>query len=123
MSKVRILTLFKKNFTELIDELIDKLDGNGDLIAFRVLIVNQIPVTTLMDKFVDFVVPYKDQITDRDESYFINDTNVFSMVGDASKVNYFKDVWQSGKLTDDDKDTIFKYFDVFIKLAETYSLL
>jgi len=74
----------------------------------------------LMNQFKQYVYPFKSQILNKDESFFLE--NAFGdNIQDKSNMSEMlriKEIWISGKLTKNDKDCIWNYFKVFIYLLD-----
>jgi predicted KAP-like P-loop ATPase len=114
-----ILYSFKKNLIRLCDDLIAILPEDSDLISVRIF-ADALPLVQAIETFAEVTIPYKDQITSRDEKYFLNmNGGVFNKF-EGSKVLKFKDVYLSDKITSEQKDDIWKYFNAFLKLSIKY---
>jgi hypothetical protein len=71
----------------------------------------------LLQSFIQFVYPYKKQIMEKDEQFFLKDGNVQVEEDDLSKAIHLRDLWQN-KLRKENKDIVWKYFQVMVVLAE-----
>jgi hypothetical protein len=77
----------------------------------------------ILDSFVMFVLPYKKYIVAKNEEFFLNldnlDTHIEKTKQDDifNKALNFKNIWEK-KMTKQHRDTVWKYFGVFIVLAE-----
>ena len=121
LSKFQILALFKDNLIKFLDALIEKLPQERELITMRVLFSDQIPIETAMERFSSRVIPYEDLINNSDESFIINNNNdLFSGIT-SSKVSYMKKIWSSSSFTQEDKEELWKWFKIFLKLAKLYN--
>ena len=118
-SSVDILQRFKRSIIQFIDDLIDIFPQESDLIIIRVFFEDQVPVATIADSFVEYVLPHKEIINKRNDKFFLEDNNIFGML-DTGKVLHFKKLWTSNLLDKDDRIIIWKYFDTFITLIEAY---
>ncbi len=119
MSVTSILQNFRNSYLEFFDELIDQFPEETDLIVIRVFFSDQIPVSVIADSFVERILPHKQIIINRNEKFFIENNHMFDML-DGDKVLHFKRLWQSNKLDSDDKNVIWDWFNLFIKLIEQY---
>ena len=120
LSSTEILQRFKKIIIQFIDELIELFPKESDLIIMRVFFGDQIPVNKIADSFIDHVLPHKEMISSRNENFFLDEeNNIFGMI-DTGKVVHFKRLWTSKNIDSDDKNAIWAYFDIFIKLIEAY---
>lgn len=116
-----ILKKFKTNLINFLQDLIDQFPEEGDLIMIRIFIDNQIPIENVMTVFIQKLLPLKDIVAKRDANFFLGNQamSLFDRF-DKTKVNYFKTLWQSSRLDDDDRNKIWKWYDLFIILAEAY---
>jgi len=121
MSKVKILQEFKTQIVDFFDALIIQFPTDSDLCMLRIFFNNQIDIVKVMNVFIAKLLPIKDVIKRRDVNFFLG-TGAASLFEsfDKSKVNYFKILWQSDSLDDDDRTEIWKWFDLFITLADRY---
>lgn len=117
--QLKILEIFKINYIRFFTDLIDIFPEEEDLIYIRVLLTSQIPVSTVMDIFIESILPIKDMVVRRDENFFLEKCNLFDEL-DGTKVVHFKKLWSSPNLDDETKDVMWKYFDVLIGLTENY---
>lgn len=115
----KILHQFKKNLTEFIDELISQLPQEAELIISRVYINDQVQIKNIMVWFVNHLVLAREQINERDELYFISNNSLFSKLN-SNNVNKFRQIWESNKLDEEEKKTIWKWIDSFVFLADKY---
>jgi hypothetical protein len=118
-SSLSILERFKRGYIQFIDELLEQFPNEPDLIIIRVFFQNEVPVTSVAESFIVNVLPYKEMIKKRDETFFLENNHMFGML-DGGKVSHFKKLWTSERLDDDDKDTIWQWFDMFCALTEAY---
>lgn len=119
-TQIEILSKFKNSIVAFLDELIEQFPLEGDLVILRIFLSDQVPIMDIMKKFSERALPIKEMVKSRDQSFFIENDVLFSDVN-TSKVSYFKELWMSSKLDDEDRDTIWRWFDLFINLAERYS--
>jgi hypothetical protein len=63
-------------------------------------------------------------ISNRNEDFFLSHCSLLDSMNysDANKnrLNYFKTLWASEKIDDDDKKAIWEWFDTFVFLSEKY---
>lgn len=119
---MKILSEFRSNLVSFLDELIEQFPHEGDLVIVRIFICDQIPITDIMATFVKKVLPLKDMVKQRNAAFFLENDVLFEKLSNT-KVSYFKQLWSSDKLDDDDRDTIWRWFDLFIRLADSYQKL
>jgi hypothetical protein len=118
--QVELLKLFQKNMMEFLDELSDQFEEEGDLIIFRFFISEQIPLETLMEKFITYIHPHKEMIRDRNDKFFLERDNIFGS-SPQEKVIHFKKLYLL--MSVEDKATLWSWFDVFIQISEKYKRL
>jgi hypothetical protein len=119
MNRIELLQAFQDNIIKFFDALIELLPKEGDLIMLRVMFNSQIPIDNAMKIFASRIIPYADMVKSRDERFFIDCTDLFSGIR-RDKVSYFKDLWLSGTLSDADKESLWKWFRLFLWYALQY---
>jgi len=117
---VKHLSLFKDNLIVFMDELISTLPNEGDLIIARIFIKDQIPILDIMNFFIMNFVPLKENILNKDEKVFLESSQLYKGVS-PEKIIYYKNLWYSGQLDVDDKNTIWMWFKSFINQCEKYT--
>lgn len=118
---IQVLHDLKKNLVNFFDELIDMFPSNSEFLSIRILIKDRAPITEIMSYFVENILPEKELIKNRSETLFLEKNVLFSLLGPTS-VNMFKNLWKD-QLDKDDKAAIWKWFDIFVFLAEKYKKL
>jgi hypothetical protein len=121
MNKIELLGVFKDKLIKFFDALIEQFPNEGDFVMIRVLIPS-IPTEDIMNIFCNRIMPYTDMIKNRDDRFFLENINLFEGIK-TDKVNYFKDIWLHGNLTEEDKEQLWKWFILFSNLAVRYSKL
>jgi len=114
-----IMKNFQNNLISFLDELINQFPQEADLVIARIFLKDQVPIADVMNYVCHKLLPLKQLVTNRDEKFFVENNILFEDL-QKSKVNHFKKLWRSGLLDDEDKETIFKWFDTFLFLAEKY---
>ncbi len=120
MSKTEILIMFRKNLLDFLSNLIEQFPKEGDFVLLKILLSDQIPIEEAMKIFSERILPYVDMIKSKDERFFLESTDLFEGVAN-DKVNYFRNIWLSPSLNQDDKDNLWKWFRLFANLAVKYS--
>lgn len=115
-----ILKLFKTKIIEFLDALIEQFPNEGDFIILRVILAEQVPMDQVIQIFGARILPYKQMVLAKNEKFFLECEDVFAGVG-QDKVSYFKNIWTSGNLDDDDKENIWQWFKLFLTLTENYA--
>ena len=116
---VDLLTLFKDHIIQFFDALLELLPKEQDLYMLRIMFESQIPIDSAMKIFASRIIPYGDMVKNKDERFFIECTDLFSGIR-KDRVSYFKDLWTSGTLTAQDKESLWKWFRVFLHYALQY---
>ena len=117
-----ILSEFKNGLIMFIDELIDQFPSEADLVIIRIFLNDQVPIVDVINHVIVNLLPFKNQIKNRDEKVLIDSDILFEKLS-KSKVNYFKKLWRSNSLDDDDRIIIWKWIDSFIYLASKYQAI
>jgi hypothetical protein len=72
-----------------------------------------------MNGFIKDVLPHKQEVVDRNDQFFLSDNfQILNTIG--RKKNHLANIWKSGALDTEDRLVIWKWFDLFIYLAEQY---
>jgi hypothetical protein len=122
MSSVQLLQLLKSQLLVFFDELISIMPQEKDFLVIRFFIKDQVPISEVMDYIVAELVPLEEFVQKRDDRFFLEHQVLFESLKDHdSKVNYFKNLWQTAD--DENKDAIWNWFKCFIDLAKRYSQL
>jgi|APSaa5957512535_1039671.scaffolds.fasta_scaffold396796_1 hypothetical protein len=115
--KVKLLSQFKKQIIAFFDELIDQFPNEGELIIMRIFFKDQIPTAEVMEYFAAELLPLRKKLEDRDDAFFLENETLFTGLCE-NKVDYFKNLWPT--LDKEDKNTIWAWFDLFVRLVLVY---
>lgn len=119
MSKIQILIDFKNSLVNFLDELIEQFPEEGDLVVARIFLNDQVPIEQIMNVVISKLLPLKDMVKRKDEDFFINNNVLFEQIN-KDKVNRFKILWRSDRLDNEDRLVIWRWYELFISLAEKY---
>jgi hypothetical protein len=123
VSRFDLLIFFKDNLAKFLNALIEQLPSEGDLVMLRVMLMDQIPVEDALNVFTSRIIPHKKMILVKDEAFFTrSDTNIFEGL-QKDKVNYFLKLWSSKNFSSDDREQIWKWLQLFLKIAEKWNSL
>jgi len=120
--KVKILKNLKTKMIEFLDQLYQLLPAEKDLITLRILFMDQIPMEDAMEIMINRVLPYATYIQTKNEKFFLECTDIFEGIGDH-KVSYFKTLWQSEELDEQDKEDLWVWFNYFLTLGKKYKAI
>ena len=123
MAETQILIQFKNSLISFVDELIEQFPQEPDLIILRIFLKDQIPIEDVMNKFT-YTINKNDKelkkfITERNEIFFL-ESDVFDSIAKSKSIN-FKRLWRSDNLDSDEKETVWKWIDSFVKLSDLYN--
>jgi hypothetical protein len=120
------MKMLKSQVIRLLDQLVNCLpDEQTDLIAIRLYFDAWISPQELMDSFIEYVLPHKVRISERDDTYFKNNEKVFGVIDldpnvRHTKIYHFSRLWDKGIIDEESKGVVWEYFDVFVRLVELY---
>jgi len=121
--KIKLLRQLKEKLIVFLDELIELLPNHSqDLVNLRIHFLDSIPMETVMDIMIERMLPNKSMIEQRKDVFFLEQNDIFSGLSDDG-VSYFRTIWTSKELDDDDKAAIWDWFIFFLKLTEAYKKL
>lgn len=124
-SEIELLTHLKTQLVNFLDELIESFPKEPDFVIFRIFVNDRLPITDIMKYITINLCPLQDMIKNKDEKFFLNHNILFEKFDDQerNKVNHFKDLWLSGNLDNEDKETLWKWFSSFIYIGNKYKEL
>jgi hypothetical protein len=114
MSDLKSYSNLHSTLVSFFDELVDMFPKEGDFVALRIMIKDQIPVTQIVKHFKSNLLPEKEAIKNRDKS-FLDKNVLFSHLGD-SMCQKFKRLFTG--LDAEDQENIWKWLDAFVLLTE-----
>jgi hypothetical protein len=115
-----LLLKFKETLIQFLDELIDQFPKEGDIAIARIFIKDQFPIEVIAKFFITNLLQHKDLVLKKDEKFFLENDVLFSSLR-SDKVMYFKKLWLSTQLTNEDKDTIFAWFKTLLEIIDKYN--
>lgn len=129
-NRLKLMIAFKKQVVKFVDQLISQFPTRGEFIFVRIFVKDQIPLEDGLGRFIQEVYPYRNLILRCDEKIFTNTSIVDNAIlgGDQGtdldkdnikRANAMRDLWKS-ELTDYNKKIIWKWFHMFIRIAEKY---
>lgn len=119
MSEIQLLKGLHTDLMKFLDYLIEAFPQEGDLVIVRFALADQYPITDVMDYIVNALLPLKEKVDNRDNNFFLENNILFEELDD-NKVNHFKRIWKSNDLDEEDRESIWKWFDRFLLRAIRY---
>ena len=116
---LHILQEFRSNLVKFFDELIEQFPNEPDLVIIRILVKDRVPIDSIMEYFMNEIVPQKERIQSRDDTFFSDGKSLFGMLPEQQR-DTFKRIWKSPKLDKEDRMAIWKWTDLFVVLSEKY---
>ena len=126
LPKQQILTLFKDKVIDFFEALIEQFPNEEDFIFLR-LVVNDAPVEKIITAVTIAILPYSDMILNKNERFFLEKCSEILKnipeinVGDI-KIDHFRKIWLSSVLTPEDRDILWDWFKLFVKLSKQYEM-
>lgn len=123
MTSNRIVDCFKRSVLDFLDELIKQFPSiSGDFVIARLIVKDQMDIRDLINT-INITLLKNDgvvrrMISDKNEHFFLSDQTMFGSLN-PDRVARFRDIWRS-KLDNQDKETIWKWMNVFVTLIDRY---
>lgn len=118
-------SLFLKQTESLIEYLMKELPNDKNILMFneKYYLVKKINSAKIINAFIKFVLPHKNQIIMRNEKFFMEGGGQEKLQSDKYKEQYqysldLKEKW--GTLSKETKEIIWKYFKILTILAEKH---
>jgi len=119
--KISLMYDFRTQLLNFLDELIEQFPEESDLMIIRIFMKDQVPVYDVLGRFIRDLLPLKKEVDERNETFFIENTILYTQNGIASnKVNHFRELWLSDKLDGDDREMIWKWMDLLNNIGSQY---
>ena len=117
----KVLNQLHQQVKNLIDDILNVCPEERDLLKIR-LYFDLYPPIDLMDGFIKWVYPWKEQIMTKNEDFFKKNDHIFGPLP-SDKVEHLKKRLYDGTFDNQDREVMWKYFQVFITLIEKYKKL
>ena len=126
MNKAELGRLFKDRLEAFLNVLIDQFPKEKDLVIFQLAVRgNMLDMEDALKGFARVILPHKDMVLNKDEQFFL--TKCTSLVSGtdvkSDQVDHFKRIWTSNTLTEEDRENLWKWFRLFLKIATEYDSL
>lgn len=114
------LNTFKQLFQELLKDLACIKPGDPSL-TLVMTAVDYCAPGVLQEQFSDCVGPYKEKILVKDEAFFLEAEDLAGEESDSftlSEINRIKGIWKDKNTSEEDKECIWKYLILLVKLSD-----
>lgn len=123
--KMYYMKEFRTHLIQFLDELIEQFPQEPNFVIMRIFIKDQVPVSSVIGRFIRDLLPYREQANKRDDKFF-KDHPFFCMsqqevdcVG-KHNIDYFTTLWDSDLLDEGDRKIIWDWMDIFMEFANKY---
>jgi hypothetical protein len=127
----KLLHHFKIQVIGFLDSLIERFPHEEDFVHYRIFLNDIIPIKDILGQFIfsSSGEETRSRIKNRDESLFnvtskppviILNNPLITGEAVAGKITKFKELWKNGGLDKDDKETIWRWLDAFVVVADKY---
>ena len=115
--------MFLKQIDNFIDELCKIFPESKDILILseKYKMLKSINSKLIIDYIILYIYPHKNKINEKDESFFL-DGGGQDEIKDTSGLKFrdnIKTLWIN-EMSDENKEIIWKYFNLFILLCEKY---
>ena len=76
--KLIIMQEFRNQLVIFLDEIIELFPLEGDFVLIRMFIKDQVPIYDVLGRFIRDILPLKEFVDKRDESFFLNNTILYT---------------------------------------------
>ena len=125
MNSSELLVLFKDQLLQFTDELLEIFENEPKLILLRVYIENNLEIEPTVSKFNKAIcgpLDLKEMIKNRNAKFFMEyDLMKLNNNSEQEQANFMLQLWDDQRLEDEDKETIWKWVDLFVSIAGCYS--
>jgi len=119
--KLVLMKEFRDQLVNFLDEIIEQFPMESDFVLIRMFIKDQIPVHDVLGRFIKEILPLKEYVKNRDETFFLDNQILYTGGNiNTEKIDHFKKLWKSNSLDKEDKETIWRWMDCFIKISNKY---
>lgn len=113
----------KRIILEMINEIEECIcedeEEKGDMIVCK-FFFERMHSERIMYHIIDKVLPWKKKIMKRDEDFFASNKAIFAGLPDDRISHYGTLINDHERVSQDDRNVIWDYFEVMIKIAEKY---
>ncbi len=125
-SLTQIRSVFIQQLDSFVEEISTLYPQEKEIMLFaeKYRLIKGANSTFVIESFIKYVLPLRDQILSKNEDFFLNGGWQEEVNKDdySSKIrDIIKNVWVH-KMSEVNKEIIWKYFTVFVKLSEKYAV-
>jgi hypothetical protein len=106
----------KSQILQFLDEIIEQFPTEKDFLLGKMAITYLDP-QSVVNMCTQYVLPFKTQILNKDEKFFLNDQFLFTNKN-VDAITNIKRIWLSDKLDTDDRETVWLWFKTFALLID-----
>ncbi len=121
----QIRTVFIQQLDSFVEEISTLYPDEKEIMLFaeKYKLIKGANSTFVIESFIQYVLPLRDQILTKNEDFFLNGGGQEAVKDDySSKLrDIIKNVWVN-KMSEVNKEVIWKYFTVFVRLSEKYAV-
>jgi hypothetical protein len=127
MNKEELVRIFKERLEAFLNVLIDQFPLEKDFVILQLGIRGEIITPEkLLINFTKAIIPHKDMVLNKDEDFFLTkfDSVLMTLYSDKLKnknTNYFKRIWTTQTLLEDDRNNLWKWIRLFLNIAIEYN--
>jgi hypothetical protein len=126
MNKSELGRLFKDRLEAFLNVLIDQFPKEKDLVIFQLAVRgNMLDMEVALREFSKTILPHKHMVLNKNEDFFLTKCKTLLSGTDikSDQVDHFKRFWLSDTLTAEDRENLWKWFRLFLKIATEYDSL
>lgn len=118
--RIKVIEVFKNNLVNFIEILIEQFPSETDLIIIRTFFLEMCSSVDIINYFSHKLLneKVKTMIEKQNDQFFIENDTLFSDIKNKQKVFHFKNVWLTA--TDNQKKSIWQWFNKLVRIAEIY---
>ena len=119
---LQLIAYFRDQLVKFIDEIIEQFPDKPDFVLVKLIVKDKVSMTDVMGRYIQTVIPEKDVIVNRNLDFFKKD--FVKGYEDWPNLNRIflevKSLYFSDRLDDDERDTIWRWMDLFLRICEKY---
>jgi hypothetical protein len=123
LNNIELISIFNKNIDDFLDTLISHFPKDHNFILLKILLnTGRINYDSLLISFADTLIPNKQLILDKNPDFFITKcSHIFKDINQhISGTDTFKRVWMSPRLTEEEREILWRWFKLFLNISIEY---